>query len=91
LIICIYIIFSLISVPYNTFINGVGKIKLQYYTAIATIVATVPLAVLFGKYLDWGVTGVVAATLCTTAPCTILWKIQFDKINANKAKGIWNA
>ncbi len=86
----IYVIFSLFASPYNSFINGTGKIKLQYYTSIIAIVFTVPLAILFAKYFHWGVVGVIIATLCSTIPCTFLWKIQYEKLISNKAYGIWN-
>lgn len=86
----IFVIFSLFALPYNTFINGVGKIKLQYYSAIFSIIFTIPLAFFFTKYLGWGTAGIIVATLCTTIPCTIMWKIQFEKIINSKAKGIWN-
>ena len=35
------------TVPYNIFINGVSKIRLQLYVAILSIVITIPLAIFF--------------------------------------------
>ncbi|MNZ84740.1 hypothetical protein D3C78_1035040 [compost metagenome] len=86
----LFVIASILAAPYNTFINGVGKIRLQYYAAIFSIIGTIPLAFFFTKSLSMGTAGIIAATLSTTIPCTILYKIQFNKIMKSQATGIWN-
>lgn len=83
--------FGVIVSPYNCFINGVGKIKLQYWSSIVSLVITIPLAIMFAKVFEATSVGVVLATLCTTIPCTFLWIIQYRKIVNNEAEGIWNA
>jgi len=85
----VFAVFTVYAMPYNSFINGVGKITLQYYSAILSIILMVPLALFFSKYLNIGVSSIVLATLCTTIPCAILWKIQFHKIVENKCQGVW--
>jgi O-antigen/teichoic acid export membrane protein len=90
LMLCLFVIITLLATPYNTFINGTGKIRLQFYSAIISTVITIPLAILFSKYCHMGPPGIILATLITTFPTMILWKIQYKKIISGKATGIWN-
>lgn len=90
LMMTLFVIISLLGSTTNTFINGTGKIRLQLITALISIVITIPLAYLFCKVLDFGPAGVIMATICTTLPTMILWRIQYQKIIGNKATGIWN-
>jgi hypothetical protein len=53
-------------------------------------VITIPLAILLSKHFKMGPSGVVLATLFTTFPTMILWKIQYKKIISGTATGIWN-
>ncbi len=87
---CLFVVISLLGNPYNTFINGTGKIRLQFYTAIITTVITIPLAIVFGKYMHLGPSGVVFATIVTTFPTMVLWRVQYKKIISGRATGIWN-
>jgi len=86
----IFVSTTLLSLPYNTFVNAVGKVRLQLYTAVLSIAITIPLAILFARTLDFGPAGVVVAIICTTFPTMILWRIQYAKIINNNAIGIWN-
>lgn len=85
-----YALISLIAAPQHIFLNGTGKIRLQLYSAIVTIIITVPLAILFCKVLKVGPAGVILAMICTTLPVSIMYKIQYDKIISGTAKGVWN-
>jgi O-antigen/teichoic acid export membrane protein len=86
---CIYTLISLIAAPQHIFLNGTGKVRLQLYTAIYTIIMTVPLAWLFCKVLHLGPKGVILAMICTSLPVTILYRIQYNKIMSGKATGVW--
>lgn len=90
LVLCFFVIITLLARPYNTFINGTGKVRLQLYSAVISIIITIPLAFIFAKTLHLGPSGVVLATVCTTFPTMILWRIQYKKIVSGKALGIWN-
>jgi len=90
IVMCIYALISLIAAPQHIFLNGTGKIRIQLYSAVVTIIITIPLSILFCKVLKVGPAGVILAMICTTLPVTILYKIQYDKIISGKAKGIWN-
>jgi O-antigen/teichoic acid export membrane protein len=57
IIMCIYTLISLIAAPQHIFLNGTGKVRLQLYTAIYTIIMTIPLALLFCRTLHLGPEG----------------------------------
>jgi O-antigen/teichoic acid export membrane protein len=90
LTLCLSVVITLFASPANTFINGVGKIRLQLISAVFTIIFTVPLAFLFCKILNWGPSGVILANLCTTLPTMFMWRIQYRKIIDGTAQGVWN-
>ena len=90
IVMAVYALISLIAAPQHIFLNGTGKIRLQLYSAIVTIIITVPLAILFCKVLKVGPAGVILAMICTTLPVSIMYKIQYDKIISGTAKGVWN-
>jgi O-antigen/teichoic acid export membrane protein len=89
-IMCGYAIISLYAAPQHIFLNGSGKIRLQLYTAVFSIIVTVPLAIYFCKTLQIGPAGVILSMICTTLPVTILYKIQYAKIMNGTAKGVWS-
>lgn len=87
---CIFVIIQVAAAPYNIFINGASKVRLQLYVAIASIIITIPLSYLFCRTLDFGPSGVVIAMICSTLPGAILWKIQSHKLINGSATGIWD-
>lgn len=89
-IVCVYAIISLYAAPQQIFLMGSGKIRLQLYSAIFSIIVTVPLSIYFCKTLGIGPAGVILSMICTTLPVTILYKIQYNKILRGTARGIWN-
>jgi O-antigen/teichoic acid export membrane protein len=89
IIMCVYTLISLIAAPQHIFLNGTGKVRLQLYTAIYTIIMTIPLALLFCRTLHLGPEGVILAMICTSLPVTILYRIQYNKIMSGKATGVW--
>lgn len=86
----LFVLMMTFNMIYVNFINGIGKIKLQLYTSIITMIINIPLSIFFGKYLGWGPAGVVLATCCSLLYAVILRPLQYFKIINNTAKGIWN-
>ena len=72
-----------------SFLNGVGKIKLQLYFGMFVALMNIPLSIFFAKNLKVGNAGVLLATCLSLLPCTILWPLQYRKIVNNQATGIW--
>jgi O-antigen/teichoic acid export membrane protein len=86
---CLFTLISLIAAPQHIFLNGTGKIRLQLYTAVYSIVMTIPIAWLFCRVFHLGPKGVILAMICTSLPVTVLYRIQYTKIMSRKASGIW--
>jgi len=75
---------------YVNFINGVGKIKLQLYMGIITIILNIPLSIYFARDLKLGPAGVMLATNVCLFIGAIWAPIQYYKIINNTAKGVWD-
>ena len=76
--------------PYSLFLNGVGKIKLNFYLVIFQALSFLPYVYLFTKYFELGVAGVMIATITCGLPLIIFQPIQYRKIISGTARGIWN-
>ncbi|MCK8492662.1 MATE family efflux transporter [Spirosoma sp. RP8] len=74
----------------STVLNGLGKMRLQVYYALLTAVTNVALALFFGKFLGWGSTGVVLASVVALLWGAILGTIQMYKLLKGTASGFWN-
>ena len=75
---------------YLSFVNGIGKLKLQLVFAIAGGILNIPLSIFFAKILGIGVTGVILATfVCLLHGPTIIM-LQYKRLINGTAVGIWN-
>lgn len=75
---------------FTTFINGVGKIKIQMISLLIGSVVFIPLTIYLIKYLHFGIEAVVIATIVSNLFSPIIAPIQYYKIINKKAYGIWN-
>ncbi|MEO0896551.1 MAG: hypothetical protein AAFY71_09150 [Bacteroidota bacterium] len=92
LVICMglfQIILNLNSI-FVAFVNGVGKVKLQLWSAYFAMIANIPLSIFLGGYLGWGLSGIVVATMISIGIDVVIRPIQYRKIMNGTAKGIWN-
>ena len=84
-----YFIIYVSNSVYIYFLNGIGKVKLQLYSAVVGMIVNIPLAIYLGKHL--GIAGVVLSSVILNG-INLTWTIiQYNKIINNKATGIWNA
>ncbi|NJK98268.1 MAG: oligosaccharide flippase family protein [Bacteroidales bacterium] len=90
LFMALYVIVGAYGAIYVNFINGTGKIQLQFYTAFFAAVLNIPLSVFFAKTLHLGPAGVILATLFCISYGPLIGPIQYKKIITGNAKGIWN-
>lgn len=86
----LFVSLSTLNSIFVTFINGVGKLRLQIFTAIFSILANIPLSYLFAVPLGMGLAGVILATTCSILLSLILRPWQYYLIINQKATGIWN-
>jgi len=85
-----FVSIQLIAAPFNIFINGTGKVRLQLYLSLVSIVITIPLSIFFARVFEAGAASVVLAMVCSTLPAAILYRIQYRKLISDTAKGVWN-
>ena len=84
-----YFIIYVSNSVYIYFLNGIGKVKLQLYSAVIGMIVNIPLAIYLGKHL--GIAGVLLSSVILNG-ANLTWTIvQYNKIINNKATGIWNA
>jgi O-antigen/teichoic acid export membrane protein len=84
----IYVIIIAWTSIYTSFINGVGKIKLQLYLSVFGMIVNIPLAIFLGKTV--GVAGIILSTILLNLVHIVVQPMQTYKLINNTAKGIWN-
>jgi O-antigen/teichoic acid export membrane protein len=85
---CIYTILYMWVSVHVYFINGIGKVRLQYFFSIGEIILYIPLSLLLGSQL--GVSGVVLAMVIFMAIRSVWSPIQLNKLIRGNSHGIWN-
>lgn len=84
----LYQILSLRTAYLCAIINGIGKIRLQFFFTFIESLVHLPLAYLLAK--EFGITGVILSLTLMTLINTIWEPIQIKKLLTNTAYGIWN-
>jgi len=90
LIMCLFAIISTWNNIYASFINGIGKIKVQMYASILAMIINIPISIFYAKYLELGSAGVILGTCTSLLLGAFLGPLQTHFILKGKAKGIWN-
>lgn len=75
---------------YISFINGVGKIRLQLYLSVFAAIVFIPIAIILGKNFNFGVSGVLLGLCLSLLPGAVMIAVQYNKIIKSEANGIWN-
>lgn len=65
---------------YAMFVNGIGDIKIQLYTAVIAMLLNIPLSLIFVKYFSLGLNGIVLATIVSLSLAAIALPIQVNYI-----------
>lgn len=65
---------------YAMFVNGIGDIKVQLYTAVIAMFLNIPLSIFFVKYFLLGLSGIVLATIVSLSLAAIALPIQVNHI-----------
>jgi O-antigen/teichoic acid export membrane protein len=88
IVIGIYIAILISSLSYSNFLNGLGKLRLQTINTVTVAILFYPLCTFLGHKM--GVVGIVTGMSILHLSGLILNKIQFDKVLAGTASGLWN-
>jgi len=87
-LIYIYFVFLCRSYMYRNFMNGVGKISLQFVVTLIQSIMHIPFSIILGRI--WGIYGILIVMILWALLNSIWEPIQFRKIISFKALGIWN-
>ena len=82
-----YVCIIIWSMSYSSFLNGLGKLRLQTINTVIIAILFIPICGVLGKL--YGVQGIVIGMCIPNLSGLILNKIQFNKLIENKASGIW--
>jgi O-antigen/teichoic acid export membrane protein len=74
---------------YVNFINGTGKVHLQFLIAIISCVLFIPCAYYLAKSLNLGIIGLLLTSLIFNLLAIIYIPLQYKKLMTENAKGIW--
>jgi O-antigen/teichoic acid export membrane protein len=88
LVIAIYILINSYNSIYSQFMNGVGKVMIQFYFAAGLALVHIPLAIYFAK--QFGIIGIMFSTIIFGTFTIFLNEYQYRMIITGKARGIWN-
>lgn len=69
---------------YSLFLNGIGKIRWQLYSAVLAMLMNIPLAIYFTRYLGLDVEGVILATCASLTLFAVIGPLQVYGILRNK-------
>lgn len=80
----LFILISTWNNIYAFFLNGIGKIRLQLYSAVLAMLMNIPLAIYFTQYLGLGINGVVLATCASLALFAVIGPFEVYSVLRNK-------
>ncbi|WP_374951148.1 lipopolysaccharide biosynthesis protein [Mucilaginibacter sp.] len=85
----LFVLISTFANIYVYFINGIGKIKLQFYTSIIAGLVNLPLSYFFAVVVHFGVSGIMMGTCLSLISGPVFGYLQYKAIINKTAKGIW--
>lgn len=86
----IYFLLYTYGTIHTMFINGIGKLKIQFLSSIIGALIFIALNMLFIGVLDLGIETIVISSILGSFYGPFLSRIQYNKIIENRAHGIWN-
>ena len=90
IMIFVYFVGNTYGGVYNTFINGVGKVRLQMVCLVIIAILYIPIVLVFVDVLNLGIISIPLAQLCSNFYSLFIARIQCNKILDGTAVGIWN-
>jgi O-antigen/teichoic acid export membrane protein len=88
IVIGIYLLINALNGIYSNFMNGVGKIMIQFYTALSLAIFHIPLAIFFGK--KFGIMGTMFSLIIFGIIQIVLFEKQYRKIINYTDTGVWS-
>lgn len=88
--ICLYVIIANWSSIFASFLNGIGKIRIQIYFAFIAGALNIPVCFFLVKILGWGTYAMPASNFICLIFGAIVGILQYSKIIKGTATGVWN-
>ena len=82
-------VLQMYSSVYSLFLNGIGKIRLMFYTLLVSAILFIPMVFLFNNS-NFGLSSLVLPGIVTGFFSSYIYKKQFDLVIQKDAKGLWN-
>lgn len=80
----IFVILRVYGIIYMSFLNGIGKVRLQMWLYIFGAVINIPISIFFVKVMKMGSSGVILGTILSLLAMVIFLPIQTHKILKNE-------
>jgi O-antigen/teichoic acid export membrane protein len=87
-LVAIYFIAQIYHGLYTPLLNGIGKIKLQFYVISFLAILIIPISLILGR--KFGLEGIITATIIANLVIALYAPRQVHLLINKKAKGIWN-
>lgn len=81
----LFVLISTWNNIYAYFLNGIGKVRLQLFSAVLAMLINIPLAIYFTRYVALGVEGVVLATCASLALFAVIGPLEVRRVLGKKA------
>ncbi len=76
----LFVVIRIYGEIYVTFLNGIGKIRLQLFISIFAAIINIPLSIIFVKFFDLGNSGIILATVISMSLYAVAMPIQTNSI-----------
>lgn len=80
LVMGLFVLVSTWNNIFAIFVNGIGRIRLQLYTAVAAMLINIPLSIFFAKYSELGLSGIVVGTICSLLLAAVALPLQVRQL-----------
>ena len=87
----IYVITSMFGAIYVYLLNGIGAVKIQFYSSMITPILFIFLCWWFIGCLHWGVYSLFVASIIANLNGIFIAPLQYRKIFIERKEGIWRA
>lgn len=84
----LYVLMLIWGQTHSILLNGMGKVKFQFYYSFMAMIGFLPLAYCFGS--KWHLNGIVMALIIINIPSMIAGPYQVVHLIRGTAKGFWN-
>ncbi len=86
----VYALLMIFLSPFSYFLNGLGRLRVQFMVSIFEAIVNIPLSLFFAVVLEMGMIGIIIGTICSLLLGALLQPYQYWLIVTKRDKGIWS-